>query len=337
MGGVGSFEKPSQTLYVGGLPGYSKEAEDAVRREFGEFGKLERVYYLKDKGCCFVRYKLRACAEFAKEAMIGQHLTLGNNPRKASAKKMGKKKVERRGAVAATTGTLNIRWAHDDPNPRTVRMEANRRRSQLEAKLTQHIRQQVRVQAPQHAAGIHVAPNHVPPSHPAFPPNVQPNLASAYPDTSSQYPGVPSQQPSSQYPNTSSQYPNTSSQYPNTSSQYPGVSSQYPDTSSQYPDTSLQYPDASSHPDNLLEYPDTSSQYPDTLSQHPDPTDTDTTKNNEAAAPKKRQRVEHGKAESKQDESSDDDDDGGGGVVGLVLPDIASSVLGMGGYESNSD
>lgn len=61
-------------------------------RNFIEWGELESVRVIWDKSIAFVRYKLRAAAEFAKEAMADQSL--------------GYREV------------INVRWANEDPNPR---------------------------------------------------------------------------------------------------------------------------------------------------------------------------------------------------------------------------
>jgi hypothetical protein len=92
MGGVGSFERNNKTLYIGGLKlraGFDTEAE--IKRQFGAFGEIDLINVIPSKSIAFVRYKLRLCAEFAKEAMGDQSID-GNE-------------------------ILNIRWANSDPNP----------------------------------------------------------------------------------------------------------------------------------------------------------------------------------------------------------------------------
>jgi hypothetical protein len=95
MDGTGSFVNPCRTLYVGGLlkeKYKSKEdLEDAVWRHFGEWGELENVNVVHHLSVAFPRYRLRTSAEFAKEAMAQQSLEHGE--------------------------ILNVKWAHDDPNP----------------------------------------------------------------------------------------------------------------------------------------------------------------------------------------------------------------------------
>ena len=53
MGGAGSFESPSRTLYVGRLrpDKYSSEGalHDALKKQFGEFGQVEHINVIKAK------------------------------------------------------------------------------------------------------------------------------------------------------------------------------------------------------------------------------------------------------------------------------------------------
>jgi hypothetical protein len=65
------------------------------------------VRVIHDKSIAFVRYKLRAAAEFAKEAMTDQSL--------------GYKEV------------LNVRWANDDPNPRAQQEQSQGMEEQVRA------------------------------------------------------------------------------------------------------------------------------------------------------------------------------------------------------------
>ena len=103
MGGAGSFETPSRTLYVGRLRGDKwggdEELKKGLEEQFGEFGEVEHINLISSKNIAFVRYRFRSGAEFGKEAMANQGL--------------GKEEV------------LNVKWAHDDPNP--VAQEAIRR------------------------------------------------------------------------------------------------------------------------------------------------------------------------------------------------------------------
>lgn len=91
--GVGSFsadEQTERTLYVGGLF-VTPDLQAIVYKHFNEWGETDNVRVLHSKGVAFVRYRKRASAEFAKEAM--QNQALDNNE------------------------ILNVRWATDDPNP----------------------------------------------------------------------------------------------------------------------------------------------------------------------------------------------------------------------------
>ncbi|CAH0485305.1 unnamed protein product [Peronospora farinosa] len=96
MDGVGNFTRNSRTLYVGGLKTTSgREAlqlqEKALAKQFGEWGEVENINVIHRKSICFVRYRHRTSAEFAKEAMANQSLQ--------------------------SDEVLNLRWAFDDPNP----------------------------------------------------------------------------------------------------------------------------------------------------------------------------------------------------------------------------
>lgn len=95
MTGVGAIMKPCRTLYVGNLvkAEYADPAalEETLWRHFGEWGEIENVNLISRLSIAFVRFRYRSSAEFAKEAMANNHLDHAEN--------------------------LNIRWAHDDPNP----------------------------------------------------------------------------------------------------------------------------------------------------------------------------------------------------------------------------
>ncbi|RLN91819.1 hypothetical protein BBJ28_00005514 [Nothophytophthora sp. Chile5] len=96
MSGVGNFTRNSRTLYIGGLKSTSgaeavKAQQDALWKQFGEWGEVENINVIHRKAICFVRYRHRTSAEFAKEAMGNQTLE--------------------------SDEVLNIRWAFDDPNP----------------------------------------------------------------------------------------------------------------------------------------------------------------------------------------------------------------------------
>ena len=95
MTGVGALMKPCRTLYVGSLlkAEYADPMalEEALWRNFGEWGEVENINLISRLSIAFVRYRYRAHAEFAFMAMANNHLDHGEN--------------------------LNVRWAHDDPNP----------------------------------------------------------------------------------------------------------------------------------------------------------------------------------------------------------------------------
>jgi hypothetical protein len=93
MGGVGSFSRENRTLYIGGLKNLRgvDALEQSVRKHFQEWGPIEYVRVIITKSIAFVRYQMRASAEFAKEAMNNQ--SLDNNE------------------------VLNVRWATEDCNP----------------------------------------------------------------------------------------------------------------------------------------------------------------------------------------------------------------------------
>jgi hypothetical protein len=156
MGGVGSMMSNCRTLYVGGLrrpsalpqvdaggggsgggaaprlglggpppppPAVMAAWEAEVTSHFEVWGELENVNVVARLAVAFVRYRCRANAEFALQAMANQS--------------MGKGEV------------LNVRWAYDDPNP--VMAEA-RERADLAA-----------VEAAMQARGIVVGPVERPP------------------------------------------------------------------------------------------------------------------------------------------------------------------------------
>ncbi len=95
MGGIGSVNTPSRTLYVGGLLKNKYKSPESLEKtiwdHFGEWGEVENVNIIHRLSIAFVRYRLRSSTEFAREAMLGQPLDAGE--------------------------VLNVRWAYDDPNP----------------------------------------------------------------------------------------------------------------------------------------------------------------------------------------------------------------------------
>ena len=71
-----------------------------VARHFAEWGQIDRIRVLNQRGVAFVTYTNEANSQFAKEAM--SHQSLDNNE------------------------ILNVRWATVDPNPAAQKREARR-------------------------------------------------------------------------------------------------------------------------------------------------------------------------------------------------------------------
>lgn len=94
MSGVGSFNTVNKTLYIGGLV-VKDDTQELLRNEFRKFGKIAKMNIISNKNCGFVTFKDEANAQFAKEAMMGQSLY--------------------------GTDILNVKWAHEDPNPAAVK------------------------------------------------------------------------------------------------------------------------------------------------------------------------------------------------------------------------
>ncbi|EEP79528.1 pre-mRNA splicing factor CWC2 [Uncinocarpus reesii 1704] len=99
MGGVGSFMRQNRTLYVGRIH-VTDDIEEVVARHFSEWGQLDRVRVLNNRGVAFVTYTNEANSQFAKESMA--HQSLDHNE------------------------ILNVRWATVDPNPAAQKREAQR-------------------------------------------------------------------------------------------------------------------------------------------------------------------------------------------------------------------
>eukprot|EP00026_Physarum_polycephalum_P006578 Phypoly_transcript_06626.p1 GENE.Phypoly_transcript_06626~~Phypoly_transcript_06626.p1 ORF type:complete len:581 (+),score=104.13 Phypoly_transcript_06626:41-1744(+) len=100
MSGVGNFTRECRTLYVGCVK-MTGNIEESIKRHFEEWGPIEYSRAIHTKSIAFVRYYLRASAEFAKEAMNNQ--SLDNND------------------------VLMIRWATDDTNPIAKEYEEKRK------------------------------------------------------------------------------------------------------------------------------------------------------------------------------------------------------------------
>ena len=107
MRGVGNFNSESRTLYIGGLKILhgATATFQTLLRQMSEWGEVEQLRLIPNKAIAFVRYKLRACAEFALESMHCQSLGLDE--------------------------LLNVRWAYDDPNPKVRAMIQENYHAQL--------------------------------------------------------------------------------------------------------------------------------------------------------------------------------------------------------------
>ncbi|KPV76445.1 uncharacterized protein RHOBADRAFT_35091 [Rhodotorula graminis WP1] len=110
MGGVGSFNRQNRTLYIGRIK-ETRQTADVVEEHFSEFGEIERIKILSNRGVAFVTYPNELNAQFAKEAMMHQSLE-GDE-------------------------VLNVRWATEDPNPAAKRAEHRRVVAQGEKGITQ--------------------------------------------------------------------------------------------------------------------------------------------------------------------------------------------------------
>ncbi|KAK2852149.1 Pre-mRNA-splicing factor [Arthroderma sp. PD_2] len=99
MGGVGTFMRQNRTLYVGRIH-VTDDIEEVAARHFAEWGQIDRIRVLNQRGVAFVTYTNEANSQFAKEAM--SHQSLDNNE------------------------ILNVRWATVDPNPAAQKREARR-------------------------------------------------------------------------------------------------------------------------------------------------------------------------------------------------------------------
>jgi RNA recognition motif-containing protein len=74
--------------------------DEIVSRHFSEWGDVDRIRVLHDKGVAFVTYATEVNAQFAKEAMAHQSLDSGE--------------------------VLNVRWATQDPDPLAQAREQRR-------------------------------------------------------------------------------------------------------------------------------------------------------------------------------------------------------------------
>ncbi|GAA5933520.1 hypothetical protein JCM1841_006341, partial [Sporobolomyces salmonicolor] len=73
MGGVGSFNRQNRTLYIGRIK-ETRETAEVIEEHFSEFGEIERIKILSNRGVAFVTYVSELNAQFAKEAMMHQSL-----------------------------------------------------------------------------------------------------------------------------------------------------------------------------------------------------------------------------------------------------------------------
>ncbi|AMD19794.1 HCL357Cp [Eremothecium sinecaudum] len=115
MGGVGTFNKQNRTLYIGGILGSlnnkmlkAAQIESRIRFVFNKLGMIDRIRYVENKNCAFVKFKHQVSAEFAKESMSNQTLLIPSD-KDWDQRKEG-------------TGLL-VKWANEDPNPAAKKME----------------------------------------------------------------------------------------------------------------------------------------------------------------------------------------------------------------------
>jgi hypothetical protein len=110
MQGVGSFNRECKTLYVTNLKNVSGvNMDETIKKHFKEFGKLEYVRSFPERCFAFLKYELRLCAEFAKEAMQVQSLDSGE--------------------------VISVKWATDDVNPMVQNSENASKRQKLMEKI----------------------------------------------------------------------------------------------------------------------------------------------------------------------------------------------------------
>lgn len=111
MGGIGSFDMNTRTLFVVGMSVMdSPQADEILARHFAEWGPIEEISVKRKHGCAFIRYANRHFAEFAKVAMADQSLDHGEQ--------------------------ITVKWAHEDPNPRAQVREQVRLEDMLHNRLT---------------------------------------------------------------------------------------------------------------------------------------------------------------------------------------------------------
>lgn len=65
MGGVGGFIRENRTLYVGRIA-ITSDTEDVVRRQFGQFGPLERGKFKKQEADMWKRILLNVVTHYSE-------------------------------------------------------------------------------------------------------------------------------------------------------------------------------------------------------------------------------------------------------------------------------
>lgn len=180
--GAGSYERDATTLYVhyGGAGHYdTPKLRQLLEDSFREWGEISSIYVVPNKTIAFVKYLLRVCAEFAKEAMNGQGL-LGST----------------------CNEVLIVRWANDDPNPVAV----SRKKREFEdafaeaALVAWEKLPDTQRQARMHQFDMHAATRLT-------------GVASEYPNTDAQYGRSEAQRSDDGLATTLDAYPSTDNQY----------------------------------------------------------------------------------------------------------------------------
>lgn len=46
----------SRNIYVGNIKDFDEMTADKIRQDFGVYGDIEMINFLKDKQCCFVNF-----------------------------------------------------------------------------------------------------------------------------------------------------------------------------------------------------------------------------------------------------------------------------------------
>lgn len=116
MSGVGSFQSLNSTLYIGGItnalngkPLKPIQIENRLKYVLTPLGPLEKIRYIENKNCAFIKFKDSINAEFAKEVISNQTLLLPND-------KEWDRKMDGMG--------LLVKWAHEDPDPNAKKRRA---------------------------------------------------------------------------------------------------------------------------------------------------------------------------------------------------------------------